>query len=152
MKLTVDASIAVKWFVAEPLGDEARTVLARRIQRYAPDLLLAECANTMWKQSDWKQRKVGAPGFEPTSGIDSELQDDHNSLTNKPQLTVIDNHPATDSTAKPQPDDTQTHRFYANSMPMSGYAALARVVAAWPGLSSEDQQRILTIVHDRGAP
>ena len=65
MKLTVDASIAVKWFVAEPLGDEARAVLARRIQRDAPDLLLAECANTMWKQSDWKRRKVGAPGFEP---------------------------------------------------------------------------------------
>ncbi len=51
MKLTVDASIAVKWFVAEPLCDEARAVLARRIQRYAPDLLLAECANTIWKKA-----------------------------------------------------------------------------------------------------
>ncbi len=51
MKLTVDASIAVKWFVAEPLCDEARTVLTRRIQRFAPDLLLAECANTIWKKA-----------------------------------------------------------------------------------------------------
>ena len=33
MKLTVEASIAVKWFVAEPLCGEARAVLARRIQR-----------------------------------------------------------------------------------------------------------------------
>ena len=51
MKLTVDASIAIKWFVAEPLCDEARTVLARRVQRYAPELLLAECANTIWKKA-----------------------------------------------------------------------------------------------------
>ena len=50
MKLTVDASIAIKWFVVEPLVDEARTVLTRRIQRHAPELLLAECANTIWKK------------------------------------------------------------------------------------------------------
>ena len=50
MKLTVDASIAIKWFVVEPLVDEARTVLSRRIQRHAPELLLAECANTIWKK------------------------------------------------------------------------------------------------------
>ena len=51
MKLTVDASVAVKWFVVEPLVDEARTVLTRRIQRHAPELLLAECANTIWKKA-----------------------------------------------------------------------------------------------------
>jgi len=50
VKLTVDASIAVKWFVVEPFVDEARTVLTRRIQRHAPELLLAECANTIWKK------------------------------------------------------------------------------------------------------
>jgi predicted nucleic acid-binding protein len=51
VKLTVDASIAVKWFVAEPLCDEARTVLARRIQRQAPNLLIVEWANTIWKKA-----------------------------------------------------------------------------------------------------
>ena len=50
MKLTVDASVAVKWFVVEPLVDEARTVLTRRVQRHAPEFLLAECANTIWKK------------------------------------------------------------------------------------------------------
>ena len=61
MKLTVDASIAVKWFVAEPLVDEARTVLTRRVQRYAPELLLAECANTIWK----KARRGDIPDAQP---------------------------------------------------------------------------------------
>ena len=51
MRLTVDASISVKWLVAEPLVDESRTVLTRRIDRYAPELLLAECANTIWKKA-----------------------------------------------------------------------------------------------------
>ena len=98
------------------------------------------------------KRKVGAPGFEPTSVIDAELQPDHNSLSNKPQLAVVQNCPTADSTAEPQPDDTQTHQLYANSMPMSGYTALAHVVAAWPSLSSEDRQRILAIVQGGDAP
>ena len=51
MKLTVDACIAVKWLVSEDLCHEARTLLARRIERYAPELLLAECANTIWKKT-----------------------------------------------------------------------------------------------------
>ena len=95
---------------------------------------------------------VGAPGFEPISTIDAKPQSDHNLLTNKPQLAAVQNQPPTDSAAKPQPDDTKTHDLYANSMPMSVYAALAHVVAAWPGLSSEDQQRILAIVQGRSAP
>ena len=94
---------------------------------------------------------VGAPGFEPISAIDAQPQSDHNSLTNKPHLAAVQNQPPTDSAAKPRPDDTQTHELYANSMPMSGYAALARVVAGWPSLSSEDQQRILAIVQGRSA-
>ena len=32
MNLTIDASIVIKWFIAEPLYDEARFLLARRIQ------------------------------------------------------------------------------------------------------------------------
>ena len=42
MKLTVDTSIVVKWFVAEPLSQEARIALARRIDLHAPDLVLSE--------------------------------------------------------------------------------------------------------------
>ena len=51
MKLTVDASIAVKWFVAEPLHGEARRLLSHRLCLHTPDLLLAEFANTIWKKA-----------------------------------------------------------------------------------------------------
>ena len=95
---------------------------------------------------------VGAPGFEPISGIHAVTQSDHNSLTNQPLLAAVQKQPATDSAAKPQPDDTKTHSLYANSMPMSGHAALARVVAGWPSLSAEDQERILAIFQGRCAP
>ena len=51
MKLTVDASVVVKWFVREPLFEEARLLLAHRLRLYAPDILLAEFANTIWKKA-----------------------------------------------------------------------------------------------------
>ena len=95
---------------------------------------------------------VGAPGFEPTSKNQAVPQSDHNLLTNKPQLAAVQNPSPTDSTAKPQSGDTKTHDLYAKSMPITGYAALARVVAGWPSLSSEDQQRIVAIVQGRSAP
>ena len=50
MKLTVDASIVVKWFVAEPLSEDARRLLSHRIELHAPDILLVEFANTIWKK------------------------------------------------------------------------------------------------------
>jgi predicted nucleic acid-binding protein len=48
----IDASVAVKWVVEEPLAAEAEAVRdgGRLI---APDLWLAECANILWK----KQRR-----------------------------------------------------------------------------------------------
>ena len=51
MRITVDASVAVKWFVAEDHRKEARHVLGPRIERYAPDLLPVECANAIWKKA-----------------------------------------------------------------------------------------------------
>ncbi len=51
MKLTVDASIVIKWFVPESMSSEARLLLARRIHLYAPGLVLAEFANTIWKKA-----------------------------------------------------------------------------------------------------
>jgi predicted nucleic acid-binding protein len=50
VKLTIDASIAVKWFVAEPLREEARRLLAHRLHLHAPEILLSEFANTIWKK------------------------------------------------------------------------------------------------------
>lgn len=47
--LVIDASIAVKWVVEEDGTPEALT-LRRRARLIAPDLLVAECANILWKK------------------------------------------------------------------------------------------------------
>ena len=49
MNVVVDASVAIKWFVEEPLWEEARRLVERRDTIYAPDLLFAEVANAAWK-------------------------------------------------------------------------------------------------------
>ncbi|WP_420462852.1 type II toxin-antitoxin system VapC family toxin [Candidatus Palauibacter sp.] len=51
MRVTVDASVAVKWFVAEEGRREALKLTGARIDRRAPDLMLPECANVIWKKS-----------------------------------------------------------------------------------------------------
>jgi len=47
--LVVDASIAVKWVVEEH-GTEAAVELRPRFRLLAPELLIAECANILWKK------------------------------------------------------------------------------------------------------
>ena len=59
MKLTVDASVVIKWFVAESMSDEARLVLGRRIRLHAPEFVLAEFANTIWKKA--RRNEVSDP-------------------------------------------------------------------------------------------
>ena len=58
MRVTVDASVAVKWFFAEDHREEARHLLAPRIERYAPDLLPVECANVIWKKA--RRREIAS--------------------------------------------------------------------------------------------
>ena len=50
MILVIDASVAVKWFAPEPLHELARALLQSSDQRVAPDWLLIEVANVLWKQ------------------------------------------------------------------------------------------------------
>ena len=59
MKVTVDASVVIKWFVAEERHEEARTVLGHRIERHAPDFVLVECANVLWKKA--RRGEIGDP-------------------------------------------------------------------------------------------
>ena len=48
-RLVVDASVVIKWFVAEEDSERAASLRASaRIQ--APDLLAVECANILWKK------------------------------------------------------------------------------------------------------
>lgn len=48
MTLVIDASVAAKWYVAEPDSRPALAVGARG-GLIAPDLILAEVANILWK-------------------------------------------------------------------------------------------------------
>jgi predicted nucleic acid-binding protein len=53
-KLVIDASVVVKWFVVEAHSSEARRLLDAyqdgTVSFHAPDLLVAELANTIWKK------------------------------------------------------------------------------------------------------
>lgn len=49
----VDASVAVKWFVPEVHSDQAERLLESAENLHAPDLLLSEVGNIVWK----KQRR-----------------------------------------------------------------------------------------------
>src|SRR5437016_3552759 len=55
MLLVVDASVAIKWFIAEPHKDKADRILAEFAddsrELIAPDLLIAEVGNALWKRS-----------------------------------------------------------------------------------------------------
>jgi predicted nucleic acid-binding protein len=46
----VDASVAIKWFVPEPLQAQAWTLAAAPQDLIAPDLLLVEVVNIAWKK------------------------------------------------------------------------------------------------------
>lgn len=54
MTVIVDASVALKWVVAEKGSDAARTLLKNETLA-APDLLLVECANVLWVMARSKQ-------------------------------------------------------------------------------------------------
>jgi predicted nucleic acid-binding protein len=47
--LVIDASIAVKWVVEEE-GTPQALILRQRARLIAPELLVAECANVLWKK------------------------------------------------------------------------------------------------------
>jgi predicted nucleic acid-binding protein len=48
--VVVDSSVAVKWFVPEALSEEATHLLDGTWELLAPDLLVPECGNTVWKK------------------------------------------------------------------------------------------------------
>lgn len=52
--LIVDASVAIKWFVAEEDSELAQRVLVAPVELWAPDLLRLEIANGMWK--NWRKQ------------------------------------------------------------------------------------------------
>src|ERR1017187_3026782 len=49
----VDACVAVKWVVEEPGSEEARLLFSARLE--APDVMLVECANILWKKAHLRE-------------------------------------------------------------------------------------------------
>jgi len=58
LKLVVDSSVAIKWFVCEPDSEEADR-LRRGFELVAPDLLVSECVNAFWKKSRQGEMTTG---------------------------------------------------------------------------------------------
>ncbi|MEO8383259.1 MAG: type II toxin-antitoxin system VapC family toxin [Acidobacteriota bacterium] len=50
MKVVVDASVAAKWFLPEIHSDAAARLLDPTIALYAPDLIVPEFGNILWKK------------------------------------------------------------------------------------------------------
>lgn len=50
-RIVVDASVAVKWFVPEVHSDRAKRLLQGDFELLAPDLILAEVGNVLWKKT-----------------------------------------------------------------------------------------------------
>lgn len=48
--LVIDASVAIKWIVQEK-GTDAALDLRSRFRFIAPDLIVAECSNILWKKT-----------------------------------------------------------------------------------------------------
>jgi predicted nucleic acid-binding protein len=48
--LVVNASVAVKWYVPEPDSQRAFTILSSGSRLLAPDLLISEVGNIIWKK------------------------------------------------------------------------------------------------------
>lgn len=55
-RFVIDASVAIKWVVDEPGTEQA--LLLRRRRLFAPDLLIAECANILWKKTRRRELSV----------------------------------------------------------------------------------------------
>jgi predicted nucleic acid-binding protein len=51
MTLVIDASVAVRWFLPEPLSDKARLILARGEIVIAPEIAPIEIMNVAWKRA-----------------------------------------------------------------------------------------------------
>ncbi len=51
ISFVVDASVAIKWFLEEDHSREALSLLASGNTLSAPELILSECGNILWKRT-----------------------------------------------------------------------------------------------------
>ena len=94
--LVVDASVAVKWVVQEPGTAEALAL--RKYRLSAPELLVPECANILWKKVRRKELSVAQAliGARLLERADVELAPMRNPVAAATRLAISLNHPAYD--------------------------------------------------------
>lgn len=51
MIVVVDPGVVLKWFVEEPLRSQARSLLVNRHELIAPDILIADVADLVWRKA-----------------------------------------------------------------------------------------------------
>jgi predicted nucleic acid-binding protein len=56
--LVIDASVAIKWFLPEQYSIHAHRLLESTHELIAPDLIVPECGNVLWKK--WLRQELEA--------------------------------------------------------------------------------------------
>ncbi len=95
--LVIDASIAVKWVVEEEGSEEAVRLLGRS-RLIAPELLVAECANILWKkvQRDELSSEEALLAARLLQSADLELTSTRSLMERVTQIAIELDHPAYD--------------------------------------------------------
>ena len=95
--LVVDASIAVKWVVEEE-GTSQALALRERARLIAPELLVAECANILWKkvQRDELSRDESLLAAQLLETAEIELLPTRSLLGPATRIAIELDHPAYD--------------------------------------------------------
>jgi predicted nucleic acid-binding protein len=93
----VDASIAVKWVVEED-GTPQALALRRQAKLIAPELLVAECANILWKKARKRELSIDDALFAARllQAADIELLPTRSLLETGTRIAIELDHPAYD--------------------------------------------------------
>ena len=96
-RLVIDASIALKWVVQEDGTDQA-LVLRQHARLIAPDLLVPECANILWKKVQRKEltRDEALLAARLLQGAEIELLPTRSLLEQAARIAIELDHPAYD--------------------------------------------------------
>jgi predicted nucleic acid-binding protein len=95
--LVIDASIAVKWVVEED-GTPQALMLRQQAKLIAPDLLIAECANILWKkvQRNELSKEEALLAARLLQGAEIELLPTRPSMEAATRIAIELDHPAYD--------------------------------------------------------
>ncbi len=83
MAIVIDASVALKWVLAEEGSDEAQ-LLYDNEQLVAPDLFFVECANVLWT----KTRKFKLKAEDAVAGMSIIDRISIRSISGRPHVTT----------------------------------------------------------------